>query len=120
MQYQPDAVTLLDAVGEVLEESVDTVPNELRHRVRVAAHVVRLVRRELELGADIESEMLRRLRGVIEEDLPTVASAEAAMAEEIRTTQDPVALDRWWGALVESTRRDLDIAKPGYSGWTGT
>ena len=40
------------------------------------------------------------------------------MAERIRAGVDDAFADSAWAALVEITRRDLDIAKPGHTDWT--
>jgi hypothetical protein len=117
VQFPPDAAALLDAVGRLLDEHVmGAVPPHLQHPVRVASHLVRLVEREVGLApenAARERELLEELVGA------DVADPLGELAERLRRSSD-VELDRRaWAALVEITRRDLAIAKPGHDAWEG-
>ncbi len=117
MQFPPDAAALLDAVGRLLDEQVmGAVPPHLQHPVRVASHLVRLVEREVALApanAARERELLGELLGDGDPD------PQAALATRLRRSDDD-ELDRVaWAALVEITRRDLAIAKPGHDSWEG-
>ncbi|MBO0854533.1 MAG: hypothetical protein J2P18_12280 [Nocardia sp.] len=96
MQYRPTATQLLDAVAQTLdEELLPELPDRLRHTARVAAHLVRMVGREVELG-------------------PQAAAREAELVSEV---DGPGDLD--WEALAEIVRADLSICKPGYDRWEG-
>jgi hypothetical protein len=117
-QYRPDAATLLRAVADVLDDVLDDVPSDKRHRVRVAAHLSRLVAREAELGpaaADDEIEALAELVGPVDD----LDDATARLADRLRSGADDAFTADAWHALVEITRRDLAIAKPGHTEWTG-
>ena len=50
-QFLPDAPDLMAAIGKVLRDVLDVVPDDRRHEVRVAAHLAEVVERELRLGA---------------------------------------------------------------------
>jgi hypothetical protein len=117
VQFVPEAPDLLAAIGKLLDEKVLTaVPPALQHQVRVAAHLSTLVERELRLGpanSARESELLAGLLG------ERVADPQAAVADRIRSGDDPDFEARAWEAIVEITRHDLAVAKPGHDSWEG-
>jgi hypothetical protein len=117
-QYRPDAATLLATVAEVLDEVLDDVPPHQQHRVRVAAHLARLVVRETQLGADAAAAERIALASLLGIDADG-GGAREALAERLRAGDDEEFEAAVWGVLVESSRRDLAIAKPGYTEWTG-
>ena len=92
------------------------MPPDLQHQVRVAAHLSTLVERELRLGpanTAREDELLAGLLG------GPVDDPQAALAERIRTGDDEAFEARAWAAIVEITRHDLAVAKPGHDRWEG-
>ncbi|MCM6776673.1 DUF6285 domain-containing protein [Nocardia sp. CDC159] len=106
MQYRPTATEILDSVAELLDNTLlPALPEELRHRARVAANLTRIVRRELELGPAAQ----RR-----EDELLSAVGPE--VADGVVPAGTEAAL---WRALVEVVRDDLAIAKPGYDQWEG-
>ncbi len=116
-QYRPDAATLVAAIAEVLDDALEHVPDDQQHAVRVAAHLARLVAREGERGPEAASAELAALQALV----GPAASVEAAgdvLAARLRAGVDDEFADAAWAALVEITRRDLDIAKPGHTDWT--
>lgn len=119
MQFVPTAAELAAAVANLLDEQVlGAVPGHLQHPVRVAGHLARLLEREARLGpaaAERERQLLGELVGVDDGD---VVALNAMLAERIRTSDDDFAVAAW-SALVEITRGDLAIAKPGHDGWEG-
>ncbi len=124
MQYRPDAATLLDAVAAVLDDVLADVPPAKQHRVRVAAHLSRLVEREVRLGGSAaadERAALAGLLGVPLDDIASVAEGTERLAARLREHDDvDEAFDaRAWEVLVDVTRRDLEIAKPGHTDWGG-
>jgi Domain of unknown function (DUF6285) len=124
VQYRPDAATLLGAVAAVLDDVLADVPPAKQHQVRVAAHLSRLVEREVRLGgsaAAAECAALAELLGLEVSDLAGVADGSERLATRLRELDnDDVDFDaRAWEVLVEVTRRDLDIAKPGHTDWGG-
>jgi hypothetical protein len=95
MQYGPTVAQLLAAVAELLQNTLlPALPPGLQHQARVGANVVRIVGRELELGAD-------------------AARREAELLAAVPADDD----DALWHALVEVVRHDLAMAKPGYDAW---
>jgi hypothetical protein len=117
VQFVPEAADLLAAIGKLLDEKVlGAVPPDLQHQVRVAAHLSTLVERELRLGpanTAREDELLVELLG------GTVADPQAALADKIRNGDDEAFEARAWPAIVEITRNDLAVAKPGHDRWEG-
>lgn len=89
-RFVPTAAELMDAVGRVLDEVLDAVPEHRRHEVRVAASLTRIVGRELR-----------------ERDSSDGTDGASLPADE----------SDLWRALVSMTRADLAIVKPGYEAW---
>ena len=104
----PSAAELLDAVREFLESEVLPVTEgRVRFHVRVAANVVGMVAREIELGPEQAAAHAARLEGL-------GVHSEAELAAAIRSG----ALDSRWEevrAAVSATVHDkLAVANPGY------
>jgi hypothetical protein len=118
MQFLPAAPELLGAIATLLEDKVlAAVPADLQHQVRVAAHLSRLLEREARLGP----EAARRERGLITAVLGHAADdPAAALAERLGSDDVDAAFEaRAWEALVQVTRADLAICKPGHDRWEG-
>jgi Domain of unknown function (DUF6285) len=117
MQFVPDAAELAAAIARLLEDEVGgDVPPHLQHPVRVAAHLARLLEREAALGvanANRERELLTSLLAAEVDD------PQAAAASRIREVDDPEFERRAWPVLVEITRLDLAVDKPGHDSWEG-
>lgn len=130
MQFPPDAPDLLAGVGELLEENVlEAVPGHLQHPVRVAGHLVRLVERELRLGPEADAAEVALLAALLDvtadtdSDLADTSAGAAELNDELarllRGSEDLDLEEKAWTALVDITRRDLAIAKPGHDAWEG-
>jgi Domain of unknown function (DUF6285) len=117
MQFLPAAPELLGAIATLLDEKVlKVVPADLQHQVRVAGHLAALLEREARLGPAAvrrERELIGALLGV-DADEPA-----AALDQRLRAGVDDDLAARTWAALVEITRHDLAICKPGHDGWEG-
>ncbi len=117
MQFVPEAPDLLAAIGRLLDDKVlATVPPDLQHQVRVAAHLSHLVERELRLGPANAARETDLLAELLDEQRP---DPQAALAERLRRGADEAFEARAWQALVEITRGDLAVAKPGHDAWEG-
>lgn len=104
----PTAGELLDAVREWLErEVVPEVDGRLRFHARVAANVLAIVAREIELGADQERQHRERLTALGMDD-------EAALATAIRSGELDHRLDEVRSAVRASVVDKLAVANPGY------
>ncbi|MBO0730532.1 MAG: hypothetical protein J2P57_14835 [Acidimicrobiaceae bacterium] len=119
MQYRPTAEELLTAIAELLEdELLPVLPEELKHKCRVAANLARILEREQRLGADAAAREHDRLAAVLGSD-GDVATLSAELAQRVRADDDPAFQRRAWEKLVAITRDDLAIAKPGHDSWEG-
>jgi hypothetical protein len=117
VQFVPEAPDLLAAIGKLLDEKVlAAVPADLQHQVRVAAHLSTLIERELRLGPGNdtrEDELLADLLG------GSVADPQTALSDRIRFGDDEAFEAAAWVSVVEITRHDLAVAKPGHDHWEG-
>ncbi len=94
------------------------VPDDLRHKVRVAANLIQILKREWRIGPQQIAREHTALRGLVgsEADIDELRSElddrlkpGRAMAEDF----DVLA----WHALVLITRGELAIVKPGHDRW---
>lgn len=120
MQYRPTAQEIVDSVAGFLEDQLlPAVRADVKHDVRVAAHLLRVVGRELTDGGQTslqERERLSSLLGRVDADLMSLR------LELSRRLLDPQPLDATatqaiFAALVHTAREDLAICKPGYDDW---
>jgi len=105
----PSALDLLDAVREFLER--DVVPateGRLRFHARVAANVVSMAMRELELGPELAAAHAERLARLGVRD-------DAALAAAIRTGELDDRLDEVRALVRASVEDKLRVANPGYT-----
>jgi Domain of unknown function (DUF6285) len=117
VQFVPEAADLLGAIGRLLDEKVlGTVPPDLQHQVRVAAHLSTLLEREARLGPGNTAREDELIAGLLGE---RHADPQAALAARIRDGDDPAFEAAAWVAIVEITRNDLAVAKPGHDRWEG-
>lgn len=102
--FVPDAATLLEAAADDLERDVlPALTGFPRFRTRVIVNVLRLLRREAELGASADAAELARLRALLEEPEGGLPDLRAALAGRIE--DGGVPLDS--PALVEHLRATL-------------
>ena len=116
MHQPPSAAQLLRTVAETLTaEAIPALTGPIQHRVRVAANIVEIVARELELGEATRQTERRLLMELAGHDDPAV------VAHLLRSgaADDPVEHDRIRDLLTEIARGDLAIAKPSYGDWDG-
>lgn len=120
MQDRPTAAEFLDAIAELLEGPVlDATSGPLKHQVRVAGNLCRILEREARGGVAAEARQVALIAEVLDVD-PKEHDAEAlhAMLAERLKTADDVALERRaWPALVEIVRGKLAISKPGHDAY---
>lgn len=105
---RPTRAELLQAVTEFLDEEVlAATTGVLRFHVRVAANVLRIVARELELGAQQEAEHRDRLArlGCRDDD---------DLAVGIRAGRFDDRFEEVLDAVRGSVRAKLDVANPRY------
>jgi hypothetical protein len=117
MQYRPTSSELLTTMADLLEgEVLADVRSDLQHKVRVAGNLLRLLDREERLGPANDAREHELLVAMVGHDGPSdelVAEWTAALRKGIPAAEQPAA----WAALVEITRMDLAVSKPGHDGW---
>ncbi len=121
MQDRPTAAELLEAIADLLEQQVlPATDGPLRHQVRVAGNLCRILEREARLGGPQEEREIALLREVIAE--PTGADDAASLTEQLARAlaedEDPELEARAWPALLEIVRGKLAVAKPAHDAWT--
>ncbi|WP_127128932.1 DUF6285 domain-containing protein [Georgenia sp. SYP-B2076] len=120
MQPAPDRARLLEVVKHVVDECVAVVPDADRHRMRVASSLLGILHREEVLGDEVRAAETRALAGLV--DAPGEADPEEVsrrVVEQLRNDPGPEFVHEAWSALVDVTRGDLRIARPGHDEWSG-
>jgi AcrR family transcriptional regulator len=116
MHQPPSAVDLLRTVAATLtDDVVPALDGPVQHRARVAANIVEIVAREVELGESVRSHEATLLESIAGSADSTVVAA----ALRSGAADDPAEHDRIRQLLTEIVRGDLSIAKPGYDAWDG-
>lgn len=115
MQDQPDAARLLEAVADTLETRVlPAADPELRHEVRVAASLCRIVQREITLDPESDIRAAQAL-GALLGHAGTSWELWAELAARLDDEPAFVPGDEATRAVLLSIVRDkLAVAKPGY------
>ena len=119
MQDRPTARELLETIADLLEGDVlQATQGALRHQVRVAGNLCRILERELALGAEYERREGELLADVLGEsaDGREVRELTARLVDRLNAS-DPELEQRAWPALVEIVRGKLAIAKPGHDAY---
>ena len=117
MQDRPTASELLEAIGDLIEnEMLPALEGPLRHQLRVAGNLARILEREARLAPALEVREAELLQEVLGDriDGRDAAALTAALAEHLERERDPALERRAWRALLEIVRGKLSIAKPGY------
>lgn len=119
MQDRPTAAELLATIAELLEDEVlAATQGGLRHQVRVAANLCRILERELALGPEHEARETLLLASLLGVDAAG-RDARTLGAELVRRLEagDRDLERRAWPALLEIVRGKLAIAKPGHDAY---
>jgi len=116
VQDRPTASELLEAIGELLEGPLmEATSGALKHQVRVAGNLSRILQRELALAPAQDARERELLAALLEADpARDSASLNDELAARLRDTSDPAFEQRAWTALAEIVRGKLAIAKPGH------
>jgi hypothetical protein len=120
MQDRPTASELLGTIAEVLEKQVlDVTQGGLRHQVRVAGNLCRILEREAETGEALDRREVELLAAALGE-APAGRDAlglTRALVERLDAGEDRALEKRAHAALVEIVRGKLSIAKPGHDAY---
>ncbi|MFT5681828.1 MAG: hypothetical protein ACI8RZ_002746 [Myxococcota bacterium] len=118
MQYLPQKQTLMEAVVVFLASQVAPTVTDpaLRFRVKIAAHLLQVVYRELQLSEGhtaAEQDRLSALTGILEGDVPALRSAVDALIADPDTPPD--VLDAIRAALMEGLAAQLAVSEPRFN-----
>jgi hypothetical protein len=106
----PDAATLLEAVRSFLAEEVEPLlDGRVRYHLKVAANVLAIVAREVELGPEQAARHTERLARL-------GFASDAELAAAIRSGVLDDRLDELATQLREMIADKLAVARPGYTG----
>ena len=120
MQDRPTQAELLDSIAELLEgPALEATSGPLRHQIRVAGNLCRILEREARLGTASNDREIELLAAVLDD--PNIQrnsiALNAALAERLREGDDAELEALAWPALVEVVRAKLSIAKPGHDAY---
>jgi hypothetical protein len=114
---RPTAAELVDAVTEFLERDLQpSLSGRLAFHTRVAVNALRIVRREMELGPELDAARRTGLRELLG-DASAAASTRDLDVELARRIRDGSLDDRrpeLVAYLRATLRLQLDIVHPGY------
>jgi hypothetical protein len=117
MQDRPEPQALLAAVRDfLLNDALPQLEGRAKLHARVAANVVALVQRQLQLAPASDAAELARLRALLGRD-GSLAELNAELAGRIRdgeiSPDDTALLQHLWATSLEK----LAVDNPGYSGY---
>ena len=116
---RPTAAELVDAVTEFLERDLQpALEGRLAFHTRVAVNALRIVRREMDLGPELDATRRTGLRALLGEPAAAAdASArdlELELVRQIRTGALDERRPELMAYLRATLRLQLDIVHPGY------
>ena len=116
MQDRPTDRELLKTLSQLLSEEVmPEVTGLLKHKVRVAANLCKILERESELGPALESREVELLSLLTGKD-GTASELSADLCRQLE--QGDFELEqRAWPALLEVVRGKLAVSKPGHDSY---
>ena len=115
---RPTAAELVDAVTEFLETDLQpALEGRLAFHTRVAVNALRIVRREMDVGPELDAVRSAGLRELLAPAAPDGASTrelEVELAHRIREGAFDERRPELMGYLRATLRLQLDIVHPGY------
>lgn len=113
---RPTAAELVDAVTEFLERDLQpTLDGRLAFLTRVSVNALRIVRREMELGPQLDVIRRAGLRELVQDDSDaSTRELEVELARRIRDGSLDGRRPELIAYLRATLRLKLDIAHPGY------
>lgn len=127
MQDRPTAHELLTAIGDLLQgEVLAATSGPLKHQVRVAGNLCRILERELALQPDNDQRAKKRLAEVLGPDagdrsldeLNRELATRLRAGAGLQTNPEQLALEkRAWPALLEIVRGKLAVNKPDHDSY---
>ncbi len=123
MQDRPTAHELLATIGDLLQgEVLDATSGPLKHQVRVAGNLCRILERELELQPDNDKRATGLLAEVLGSDagdrsLDDLNRELATRLRRGKEREDFELEQRAWPVLLEIVRDKLAVNKPGHDSY---
>jgi hypothetical protein len=118
MQDRPTAPELLVDIADLLENRVvPALDGALRHQVRVAGNLCRIIERELRLGPADDERETELLAALLDTGPAEVGELTRRLDERLRTGDDLEFERRAWRILVEVVRGKLAVTKPGHDSY---
>ena len=120
MQDRPTSAELLGDIAELLEgEALQATSGALRHKIRVAGNLCRILAREVTTGRAHEAREIELLSGLLCEPADGRSAEELGRAVELLLDADaePAFERATWRALLEIVRGKLSIVKPGHDAY---
>jgi len=118
VQDRPTAAELLEAIGDLLEGPLlEATEGALKHQVRVAGNLCRILGRELELAPGQDERERTLLAELLEAESEgrDAASLSEELATRLRDVSDPEFEALALPVLLEIVRGKLAVAKPGHT-----
>jgi hypothetical protein len=116
---RPTAAELVDAVTEFLERDLQpALEGRLAFHTRVAVNALRIVRREMDLGPELDTIRRTGLRALLGDGVAADASARELELELVRQIRSGALDERrpeLMAYLRATLRLQLDIVHPGYA-----
>jgi hypothetical protein len=125
MQPRPTAEEILRDVAALLDDVlVPALSGPAQHQARVAASLIGIVHREVQLASGNDAAERTAWIEVLGDDAPVDAdllTLRRAAATALRSgLADAAQADAAvWPVLLRTTRADLAIVKPGHDSWDG-
>ena len=125
MQPRPTAEEILRDVAAPLDEVlVPALSGPAQHQARVAASLIGIVHREVQLAFGNDAAEREAWIGLLGDAAPAHAdlltlrreAADALRRGRADSPEDDAAV---WPLLLRATRADLAIVKPGHDSWDG-
>jgi hypothetical protein len=117
MQDRPSAAELLADIAELLEgEALEATSGALRHKIRVAGNLSRILEREVAAAPALDAREARLLADLLSEpaDGRDAAELTRAVCQRLDRDHDEAFERAAWTAALEIVRGKLAIAKPGH------
>jgi hypothetical protein len=125
MQPRPTAEEILRDVAALLDDVlVPALSGPAQHQARVAASLIGIVHREVQLAPENDAAECEAWIGLLGEAAPAHADLltlrrEVANALRSGRADSPQANAAVWPVLLRATKADLAIVKPGHDSWDG-
>jgi len=117
MHQRPDPLDLLAAVGLFLrEQAMPQLPAHAAYHARVAANMVDIVRRQLQLAPEADAREQQRLRALLQRD-GSLAELNALLCERLAGGQVDLHTPGLSEHLWLTTLDKLAVDQPGYESY---